>query len=174
MKTTTPAADDFAALTEELNYYTRASNQLAQVESTFQAAIVELIAECYRDDFATLQNEISEIEERIETLVIKHPEWFAKVKTIKTPFGTVASRSTTKLEVKNEDATIALLEIRSDEGRPFLRERKYLSIESLEALDDAELKRLKVSRVTTDKITVTPAKVDLGKSVKKTAEPAVA
>mgnify|MGYP002133965454 CR=1 FL=1 len=39
--------------------------------------------------------------------------------------------------------TNALLELRGQEAEPFLRTRKYLSIESLEALDDGELARLK-------------------------------
>lgn len=167
--------DDYTVLTEELNQFTRVSNQLAVVESNFQAALADLIGECYREDFATLQAELTEVEARIETLAIRHPEWFAKTKTIKTPFGSVASRSSTKIDVPNEEATIALLELRGDPAKPFLRERKYLSIESLEALDDAELRILKCQRVTSEKITITAAKVDLGKALKKNAkEPATA
>lgn len=169
----TAQQDDYQKLTENLGRYTKLANRLAEIEAGFQLAITELIADCYKDDFAELQSELSDVEAAIETLAIRHPEWFAKVKTIKTPFGSVASRSTTKIEVSNEEATIALLETRGDEGKPFLRERKYLSIESLEALDDGELKRLKLKRVTTEKITISPAKVDLGKAVKK-AEAATA
>jgi hypothetical protein len=163
--------DDYTTLTNELSRYTKLSNALSRIEADFQDAITELIGEVFRDEFAETQSELAEVEARIELLAIRHPEWFAKTKTLKTPFGTVASRSTTKLDVPNEEATIALLEIRGDAGKPFLRERKYLSIESLEALDDAELKRLKCQRVTSEKITISAAKVDLGKAVKKAADP---
>lgn len=157
---------DFTTLYISLEEYTSAANKLAALEAEFQTAITELIAECFRQDFAELQTELSELESRIETLAIRHPEWFVKSKTLKTPFGSVASRSTTKLDIPCEEATIALLEVRGDEGKPFLRERKYLSVEALEALDDGELRRLKVNRVTTEKVTISPAKVDLGKAVK--------
>lgn len=163
--------NDYTILTDELSRYTKLSNCLARIEADFQDAITELIGEIFRDEFATTQGELAEVEARIETLAIRHPEWFAKTKTLKTPFGTVASRTTTKLDVPNEEATIALLEIRGDAGKPFLRERKYLSIESLEALDDGELQRLKCQRVTSEKITISPAKVDMGKAMKKAAEP---
>jgi uncharacterized protein YydD (DUF2326 family) len=159
--------DEYQKLIENLGRYTRLANQLDEVEARFQLAITELISECYQEDFQALQAELTEVESAIEVLAIRHPEWFLKTKTLKTPFGTVASRSTTKLEVKNEDATIALIELRGEDGKPFLRERKYISIESLEALDDFELTRLGVRRVTSDKITISPAKVDLGKALKK-------
>jgi hypothetical protein len=161
------AADDYQDLTEELARYSRLANRLAGVDAAFQEAITELIQEVYQDEFALLQSELTQAEERIELLALRHPEWFAKAKTIKTPFGNVASRTTTKLDVPSEEATIALLELRGEDAKPFLRQRTYLSIESLEALDDAELHRLKVQRITTEKITIQPAKVDLGKAVKK-------
>ena len=173
MNTTTNT--DYAKLTSMLEQYTATANALAAIEADFQAAITELIADCYRNDFAALQAELSEAEAHIETLAIRHPEWFAKTKTLKTPFGSVASRSTTKLDVPNEEATIALLELRGEDAIPFIRTRKYLSLEALEAMEDHELRVLKVNRVTTEKITISPAKVDLGKAVKsqdKTPAPA--
>lgn len=162
--------DDYTKLTEELSRYTKLSNALSRIEADFQDAITALIGEVYQKEFAAAQAELADVEARIELLALKHPEWFAKTKTIKTPFGTVASRSTTKIEVPNEEATIALLELRGQEAEPFLRTRKYLSIESLEALDDSELARLKARRLTTEKITISPAKVDLGKAIKKAAK----
>ena len=163
---------DYNTLCDHLEKHTKLSNRKAEMEAGFQQAIAELIAEFYKDNYADLEGGITDLESKIEALVIRHPEWFAKSKTLKTPFGTVATRSSTKVDVPNEEATIALLEVRGDAGKPFLRERKYLSIESLEALDDAELKRLKCTRIKTDKITISPAKVDLGKALKKTPDPA--
>lgn len=166
IQATTEKPDDFQLLTQELDEYTKASNELAIIEAEFQESIQELIAECYREDFAKVQTRITQHEERIEELALKHPEWFVKAKTLKTPYGSVASRTSTKLEVLSEDVTIALLEARGEAANPYLRTRKYLSLESLETLDDMELARLKLRRVTTEKITVAPAKVDLGKAVK--------
>lgn len=173
MKPNTQPTDDYQTLTESLAAYSRLSNELAEIDAKFQATINELIAEIFRDEFQSAQEELASVEARIESLVIRHPEWFEKSKTLKTPFGTVASRTTTKIHVPNEDATIALLELQGHDAEPFLRTRKYLSIESLEALDDAKLARLKLSRVTTEKITISPAKVDLGKAVARLAKDAV-
>jgi len=167
-----PSTTDYTTLCDHLEKHTKLSNRKAEVEAAFQQAIAELIAEFYKDDFADLETGIADLEAKIETLVIRHPEWFLKSKTLKTPFGSVATRSSTKIDVPNEEATIALLEVRGEAGKPFLRERKYLSIESLEALEDAELLVLKCNRITTEKITISPAKVDLGKAIKKTPEAA--
>jgi Bacteriophage Mu Gam like protein len=165
----TSITDDYTKLAESIESHTKVSNELAAIEASFQKSIQELISDVYRDEFAELTEAKAELEERIELLVLRHPEWFAKAKTLKTPHGSVATRKTTKIDVPSEEATIALLELRGAEAEPFLRTRKYLSVEALEALDDAELAILKCRRVTSEKITITPAKIDLGKSLKKTA-----
>ncbi len=168
MSTTT--TDDYSKLETAIERHTKISNQLAEIESSFQKSMHELIAEVYRDEFSELEADKIATEESIELLVLRHPEWFIKTKTLKTPHGSVATRKTTKVDVPNEEATIALLELRGDAGAAFLRTRKYLSIEALEALDDAELTALKCRRVTSQKISITPAKIDLGKSLKKASK----
>jgi hypothetical protein len=165
----TNPTDDYTKLEQAIERHTALCNELAQIETSFQKAMHELIAEVYRDDFADLTEDKEDTEQLIELLAIRHPEWFAKTKTLKTPFGSVSTRKTTKIDVPHEEATIALLELRGEAGEAFLRTRKYLSIEALEALDDAELTALKCRRVTSEKITITPAKIDLGKTLKKTA-----
>lgn len=167
MKTITNETDDYTKLTAAIAEHARLTHELAATDASFQKAMQELISECYRDEFAELTEAKAELEERIELLVLRHPEWFAKVKTLKTPHGSVATRKTTKLNVPTEEATIALLELRGEEGEAFLRTRKYLSLEALEALDDAELAVLKCNRVTSEKITITPSKIDLGKTVRQ-------
>jgi hypothetical protein len=107
---------------------------------------------------------------------------------VKTPFGSVSLRSTSKLEVANEEATILLIqrEIERDEAafpddaipvKAYLRERIELNLEALEKLSDAELKRFRIVRVTDERCTVKPVKIDLGKAVKESgsmpAEPAL-
>jgi hypothetical protein len=85
------------------------------------------------------------------------------------PYGTVGFRTATKLDVPNEELTIALLE-RYTDADIYLRSRKFLNLEALETLSDSKLLDLKIQRITADKLTVTPAKIDLGKAVKKAAE----
>ena len=161
--------NDYTKLEAALERHTRLTNELAAIEASFQKAMQELISEIYREDFAELTDDKTAAEVLIELLALRHPEWFVKTKTLKTPHGSVAMRKTTKIEVPTEEATIALLELRGEAGEAFLRTRKYLSIEALEALDDAELTALKCRRVTSEKITITPAKIDLGKTLKKSA-----
>lgn len=163
-----PKKDDYQTLSTELERYTELHNRIATIDASFQEAMAQLIAECFRDDFQELQDELSKTKNKIESLVIKNPGWFEDSKTIKTPFGTVATRSTSKLSVPNEDATMALLELRGRDAAAFLRERKYISLEALEALDDCELEKLKVKRINNESIRITPAKIDLGKSIAKT------
>lgn len=166
MKTNTTketTGEDYRTLVDELATLTDAHNRLAALDARFQEAHAELVAEMFRADYAELQEAVAAARERVETLALKHPEWFEKSKTVKTPFGSVAFRSTTKLEVRNEEMTLALAD---GLGKPELvREKRELNREALETLDDGELKALKVKRVTSEKCTITPAKVDLGKAV---------
>lgn len=161
--TNTSAA--YRELVDELAVFTDLSAKLADLDARFQAAHAELVREAFREDFAELQDALGEAELQVKCLALAHPEWFEKSKTVKTPFGSVGWRTSTKLEAQNEELTLALLDRMGEEGKPFVRERKFLNLEALETLDDAELTRLLVLRVTTDKCTVSPAKVDLGKAV---------
>lgn len=165
---TIPDAELYRELVDQLAMFTDASNQFAALDAQIQqecAAVVDSV----RDEYAILQNSISEHEASIKAIATAHPEWFEGIKTLKTPYGTVGFRAATKLEVPNEEMTIALLE-RCQDSDVYLRTRTFLNIEALELLTDSELAALKIQRVTADKCTVSPAKLDLGKAVKKAAE----
>jgi phage host-nuclease inhibitor protein Gam len=160
----------YRQLVDELAILTDLSNRLAALEVRFQEAHAELVNEAFRADFAELQDSIGSSESRIELLATQHPEWFEKTKTVKTPFGQVSFRSSTKLEVPNEEASIAVLETMGEDGKPYLRQRTFLNLEALEGLEDADLKKLRIKRVTRESCLIYPAKVDLGKAVKKSAD----
>lgn len=163
-------AETYRDLVEQLAMLTDATNQMAKLDAAVQEEITAIM-DGVIDDYSILQSSISEHEAAVKTIALAHPEWFQGTKTLKTPYGTVAFRSATKLEIPNEEFTIALIERLADADL-YLRTRKFPNLESLEALQDSELTALRIDRVTADKLTVTPARVDLGKAVKKAIETA--
>lgn len=166
--TNIPDAVTYRALVDDLAILTDATAHFAALESNLQLAWTEIV-DRHRDEYAILQSTISEHEAAVKLVAMQHPEWFEVIKTLKTPYGTVGFRSATKLEVPNEELSIALIE-RALDSEIYLRTRKFLNLEALESLEDFQLKGLQITRVTTDKCTVTPAKIDLGKAVKKAVE----
>ena len=163
-------AATYRELVDHLAMLTDASNQMARLDADIQTEITALM-DGVIDEYSILQTAISEHEAAVKTIALRHPEWFATVKTLKTPYGTIGFRSTTKLEVPSEEFTLALIERLADADL-YLRTRKFLNLEALESLHDSELAALRIERITADKLTVTPAKIDLGKAVKKAADPA--
>lgn len=170
MKTASiPSAETYRHLVEDLAALSDLTTQLQEMENDLQALWIEQI-DRRREDYSILQSGIAEHAARVCAVAEANPEWFATVKTLKTPYGTVGFRSSTKLELSNEELTIALIERMGEAGEIYLRRRAFLNLEALETLEDAELKKLKIFRITTDKCTVTPAKIDLGKAVKSAAK----
>ena len=163
-----PSDEAYANLVSLLAIHTEATNRMAALETAVNEAYLGIIDE-NRALYAKLQGTISESEAAIRLAALQHPEWFEAIKTLKTPYGSVGFRSATKLEVPNEELSIALIEKR-DDADLYLRTRKFLNLEALETLQDFELKGLHIERVKSDKCSVSPAKMDLGKAVKKAAE----
>jgi hypothetical protein len=163
-----PSDAEYSNLVDLLALHTESTTRMGELETAVQEAYLEIV-DANRKLYAYLQNKIAESEMGIKIIALRHPEWFQAIKTLKTPYGTVGFRSTTKLDVANEELTIALIE-RLPDADLYLRTRKFLNLEALESLEDFALKGLQISRVTTEKCTVTPAKMDLGKAVKKAAE----
>jgi hypothetical protein len=161
-------AATYRELVEHLAMFTDTTNQMAKLDADIQMDLTAIM-DGVIEDYSILQTAISEHEAAVKTIALAHPEWFATVKTLKTPYGTVGFRTATKLDVPNEELTIALLE-RYTDADIYLRSRKFLNLEALEMLSDSQLLDLKIQRITADKLTVTPAKIDLGKAVKKAAE----
>jgi len=163
-----PNDAEYSNLVDLLALHTEAVTRMSDLENAVQEAYLDIIDE-NRKLYASLQNKISESEAAIKIIALQHPEWFAAIKTLKTPYGTVGFRTTTKLDVPNEELTIALIE-RLPDADLYLRTRKFLNLEALEMLEDFQLLGFHIQRVKSDRCTVTPAKIDLGKAVKKAAE----
>lgn len=159
-----PTGDEYANLVNLLAVHSEAANRMAVLDAELQGDWMATVDQ-HRKEYTALQSKVSESEAAIELMVARHPEWFQSLRSLKTPYGDVSLRSSTKLEVPNEELTLALLG-RRDDSELFTRTRTFLNLEALESLDDAELKALKISRITSDKCTVKPMKVDLGKAVK--------
>lgn len=162
------APDSYANLVNLQSIHSEAHARMAELEAQLQQQWLDLV-DAHRKDYAKLQEAIATAEQGIEYLATVNPQWFEKTRTLKTPYGTVSFRRVTKLDVPNEEVSIVLLEQIGEGGLPFLIPSKRLNLEALEKMEDAELERLRIRRVTTDSCTVKPAKIDLGKAVKKAA-----
>lgn len=160
-------SSDYANLINLLSIHAEATARMVSLQATVQEEYLTVI-DTAKDDYTSLQKTIAEAEAAILHLVDAHPEWFEKSKTLKTPYGSVAVRKSTSLDVPNEEASIILIEQLCDDetkGR-LLRKETALNLEALETLSDAELRQFRIKRVTDSNTTIKPAKLDLGKAVK--------
>lgn len=171
----TPAAPNpehtrYENLINLLAVYSEASARSEQLKAEINADHLDLI-DAHKKAYAELQQTITEAEAAIIAIAEANPDWFSASKTLKTPYGQVASRSSTSLDVPNEEASIILIEQKCDEETKgqLLRQKTELNLEALELLDDAALRQYRIKRVTSENITVKPAKLDLGKAVKAAA-----
>lgn len=178
----TAAAGDFTNLINLMSVLAEASTRMTQLTAETQSDFLDLV-DGHKPEYAALQETIMRTEEALELAARQHPEWFVDAKTIKTPFGTVSFRTSTKLEIPNEELTIVLIEQRiaaeqaqaaelgagESASAALLRQTTSLNLEALEQLEDAELQRLRIARVRNDSFRATPLKLDLGKAVKAAA-----
>lgn len=155
----------YSNLVDLLSIHADAANRLAEINADLQHSFLLLVDE-HKDDFAKLQQILTDTEASIIAIAQANPQWFAQAKTVKTPYGSVHSRSTTSLSVPNEEATVLLIEKHFTNPEEFIRTTKTLNLEALEQLDEADLRTIRVKRVREESITVKASKVDLGKAVK--------
>ena len=176
MNTTThptkPAAADNADFTNLVNLIAmgaEADARLNELENDLNQEWLAIV-DARRADYAKLQKAKAFAEEAMQDAAEMNPQWFAKQKTLKTPYGQISFRRSSKLEVKNEEASIILLEQLGQDGLPFLKTEKRLVLEALEKMDDTELERLRIKRVITETFAIKYAKPDLGKAVAAAAK----
>lgn len=164
--------ESFTNLVNLLSVYTEASIRLAELQSSADTQLMEAVDE-QRPDYVRAQTALEESEKAIKDLAQAHPEWLDG-RTIKTPYGSIRFTKSTKLEIPNPEATIALINsyFPGDLADAFQRVTTEPNVETLETLPDEDLARLGISRVTTDSISVKPAKVDMGKAQKAGKEKA--
>jgi hypothetical protein len=174
-QTDQPASEDFSNMVNLLAVYSEASNRLDELQALANGSLLELI-DAHKTEYADLQHTLTESETALEVIALRHPEWFAKDKrSIKTPYGTVKFHASSKLEIKNEEVTLLLLDKLAAENKQFkradyVREKEELNLEALEKLDEATLKKLRIERVPNDNFSVVAAKVNMGKAVKEAVE----
>ncbi|EDY16717.1 hypothetical protein CfE428DRAFT_5830 [Chthoniobacter flavus Ellin428] len=162
MKETTP--DDYKNLIDLLAVFSEGRQRLAALENEAQSEFTEIV-DTHRSEYTELQKKIGEAETAIEVIARRHPEWFTKARHVKTLYGTVKVKRTSKLDVANEEASILRLE-HAGQGDKFVRTAKALNLEALESLSDAELKSYGIVRINDESVTVAEAKIDFGKAVK--------
>lgn len=154
------------------------STKLAELEVLINLR-AQKAAEAAAAEYVILQEETSRLEGSLKALFERHPEWRGPKKSVNTPYGDVAQRTVTELEVPNPAMTVALIEARGKSepafrAEDFLRVEKSPNLEALEGLNDGDLARLGVNRKSREAISVKPAKVSVAKVVKaaKSAKPA--
>lgn len=156
----------FSALVDLMAVASEAASRLSEIQAEIDQAYLDLVDE-YRSEYAVLQSAASAAEGAAEQHCRAHPEWFARVKTLTTPYGKVALRSVASLEVKNEEATARLIRaVFPDRAEELLRVREEPNLEALETLPDEDLRRVMVRRVAGESFKFTPAKIDMGKAPK--------
>ena len=161
---------EYKNLVDLLAVYSEANTRMLALQSQMQDQYLELI-DGGKAEYAELQAKLAETEAALETLALTHPEWFPEGrKSIKTPYGAVKLTTATSLEVRNEEATIILIERDPALAAKCLRQKTELNREALEQLTDQELKALRVVRVQSQSFKVEPAKLDMGKAVKEAAK----
>jgi hypothetical protein len=157
-------------LVDLMALFAEATGRLGELEATIQEAFLKLVDE-HREEFARFQQVAASSEASIEDLALLHPEWFKKAKTLKTPYGSVGFRKTSKLVVKNEEVTILLIQQAGEEAKgKYIRTFEALDLEALEKLDDADLKKFRIVREESQSCSVKAAKIDLGKAVAESAD----
>lgn len=168
MQTTKQQDKDYLNFIECMAIHSEATARMDELENDLQQAFLDLV-DARRSDYADLQNTLAKTSAAIEDSCVLHPEWFAKAKSLKTPYGTASFRATKKLEVPNEEVSIVLLEQLGQDGLPFLTVKKALNLEALEKLDDKELERIRIKRVIGNSFSIKPSKIDMGKAVARAA-----
>lgn len=170
MSTDKQTSADYKNLIDLLSVFSEAKRRLAELENDAQSEFTQIVDDM-RSDYSTAQLAVTQSEAAIQALFAKHPEWVTDKRTVKTPYGTVSARRTSKLSVANEEATILLIERRGGEAEEkFVKTEKKLDLEALEKLSDDELKAFRIVRVQEESLTIKEAKIDLGKAVKAAAE----
>lgn len=165
-------AQDFARLVDLQQQFSAATLELERIEGLMSRDALNA-ARAFGEDYIIWQERAAELEKQLNMLFTNHPEWrVGDAKSVKTPFGSVEQRKTSKLEVPNEKATVALIKQRALTDPRFADQKMFLhveespNLEALEAFTDDVLAELGITRLRTEKITVKPAKVQAAKVAK--------
>jgi hypothetical protein len=151
---------DYKNLVDLLAVLSETHNRLDALQTAVNEATLELV-----DEHNT--------EAALEIIARKHPEWFAKKKSLTTPYGSVALKTNPpKLEVKNEELSIVLIEQEAERNREFnaaafIETKKVLRLDVLSGEDDDTLAKFRIKRVQGSTFSAKPATLNLGEAVKE-------
>jgi hypothetical protein len=170
-------SDDYQNLVNLLSVFSDAKARIAALESDTNAAFLELVDE-RKKEYAELQKALTESEAALKVIAKMHPEWFEKIKTLKTPYGEVASRKTTTHEAPDEGKSIELIEaaavVADSAGlfeeaellRSMVKIEKSLDLDIIGKAPADMLPRLRILRIEQESVTIKEAKVSLGQAVR--------
>ena len=162
----TPDLGEYQALIQLLAVYTEATNRLAEIQTIANDSLLESLDE-QKGDYATYQLALDNAESAIKNLAIAHPEWLDG-RTIPTPYGKVKFTRASSLDIPDKEVTVLLIKAHlGEQSSTFIRTKEEPNKDSLATLDDAVLAKLGIKKVEADSITITPAKVDMGKAAKQ-------
>lgn len=182
-----PDSPDFLEVVDLLDLLSQAATGLAEIEASANGKLLELIKE-YKTNYAKFQLAYSTAEAALETHCRKHPEWFVAAKSIATPYGKVSFHRSTKLVIKDAEATVRLILAKATLNLsqrtltptlPGFRAEDYVNVvklpnlEALEKLDDRELDEFMITRERKENFKAEPAGVNFGKAVKESTKPEV-
>ena len=160
----TAKPSDFADLVGILDRLSHAANQLARLEQTLNAQHLDTIRG-HMPVYKELQATVADCEAALEVIAARNPQWFESKKSVATPVGEVKRTTSNKIEIADPLVTMTLI-LAAGRAGDFIRTEEALRIEVLETLDDDQLAKFGVKRVTTHNYKIAPASVDLGKAVK--------
>lgn len=165
---------DYKNLVDLLAILSEATNRLAELQTSVNAATLEIVDD-HKEEYAKLQQTKADAEAGLEILARKHPEWFAKKKSLNTPYGSVALKTNPpKLEVKNEELSIVLIEQEAEKNpdfkaSAFIETKKVLRLDVLAGEDDDTLSKFRIKRTQDSTFSAKPATLNLGEAVKEEA-----
>ncbi len=137
------------------------NNSINSVQSMIDEVTLTVIADDGKE-LASCQMQIANAEEQLEQLCRSHPEWFTKVKRIKTVYGTFSLQKTGKLVMPDEAATIRKIR-RHRLVEELLRKREEVDLEACERLPEEDLEMLGIESKKQEKFKATPAMTDTQK-----------
>jgi phage host-nuclease inhibitor protein Gam len=159
-----PENPDYKNLLDLLAIVTECENRLGSIDADIQSEYLELV-DAVKEDYIALQSKKAEAEQAVEILAKRNPQWFEDEKTIKSPFGQVRSTATSAISVPSLEAALRLVKLAGREAE-FIRTREELDLNALDRLKDEELALFGLVRQRAESLTIKPARVDLGKTLK--------
>ena len=164
VKPVPPNPEDFKNFVDLVAVYAESHHRLASMELSLEEVLRENF-DPTRREFARAQRSLAEAESAIELMARQNPTWFEGKKSIVTPYGKVAFRKSTKLQVADELTSLNLLKISlGKDSEMYIRTTESLDLEALEKEPDDFLAKHRIKRVEEEAFSVKPSKIDLGKA----------